>query len=138
MANNYLFFSEEITNLTPEETEWIETELAKEPEKPEDYDDLPDFEWKVCSNPDGTHSLWLYSEEYSDPAQVAGFVQAFLKKFRPTGYFELQWAETCSKPRIGEFGGGAVFVTATDVDYWSAGPWLAKKRNAFREAKAQT
>ena len=67
----------------------------------------PDFGWELAGN-----RLWVYSEAGSNLDNLIAFVQAFLKKFLPKGHFELQWSEHCSKLRAGEFGGGAVIVTA--------------------------
>ena len=64
----------------------------------------------------GRH-LWVYAEESGNPDNVAWLVQKFLKKFRPDQCWSLTYATTCSKPRAGEFGGGAVFVTA-DAIMW--------------------
>ena len=61
----------------------------------------------------GRH-LWFYAEESGSPDNVAWLVQKFLKRFRPDQCWSLTYAATCSKPRVGEFGGGAVFVTADD------------------------
>src|SRR6266511_2233333 len=35
----------------------------------------------------------------------------------------MAWADTCSKPRIGEFSGGAAFVTADKIEYIMADEW---------------
>ena len=70
----------------------------------------PDFDWKIESD-----HLWLYSEESGNLDNVIAFAQAFLRKFYPKGYFSLQWAEFCSAPRVGEFGGGGFVVTADKV-----------------------
>jgi len=65
------------------------------------------FECEVANK-----SVWLYAEEYGDPDQVGSFVQEFLKTFRPDQEFTITWAYTCSKPRVGGFGGGAAIITA--------------------------
>ena len=49
---------------------------------------------------------------HGDPTHVAWLVRKFLARFRPDECWSLTFATTCSKPRAGEFGGGAVFVTA--------------------------
>ena len=66
--------------------------------------------------PDGWgRHLWLYTEESGSPERVAHLVQKFLGRFRPNQCFSLTYATTCSKPRAGEFAGGAVFVTADRI-----------------------
>jgi hypothetical protein len=64
----------------------------------------------------GQH-LWLFAEECGDVGRVAHLVQKFLRQFRPDQCWSLTWAATCSKPRVGEFGGGAVFVTASEIKW---------------------
>ena len=67
---------------------------------------------------------------------MAHLVQKFLKKFRPADCWPLTYSETCSKPRVGEFGGGALFVTATDVKWQSAFSFIEQERRAFEQAVA--
>jgi len=140
MANNYVKFSEVLENLTQEERDWINAQLRTE--VPEEYDPVlydliegeehfPSFEWSFDSERSGARSLWLYASEVGEPQHVALFVQAFLKKFRPNGFFGFSYAETCSKPRIGEFGGGAVAVTAEYIRYEHTQSWLWEQRKIF-------
>lgn len=62
-------------------------------------------------------SLWLYEEESCNLEAVVELIHWFFKKFRPTETLVLSWADTCSKMRPDEFGGGEVLVTA-DWVYW--------------------
>ena len=161
MANNYTQFSEQIDNLTSEEEAWVREELAPTCELSEEefevwrdthpqYDqwpeDWPTFNYelhskrgwsqeqqKMVAHPDKPKDLWIYSEEYGSIEDIGEFVHAFLKKFRPDQCFTLTWADTCSKPRIGEFGGGAVFVTADDIEWMNTYQWVAEMRSAFAD-----
>jgi len=128
MANNYLQFSEEITKLKPKEKEWILKELSPPTDPteafldqwlkdhpiddPDDWEHWPGFDWKI-ENEDS--SLWLYAVDGGNMGDVIVFVQRFLKRWRPKQIFTLSWAETCSRPRIGEFGGGWLAVSANAV-----------------------
>ena len=85
----------------------------------------------------GRH-LWLYTEECGNPDNVAWLVRKFLKKFRPGQCWSLTFAATCSKPRVGEFGGGAIFVTADKVCWENAYDFVARKRAAFEARKKVT
>ena len=78
----------------------------------------------------GRH-LWVYAEEGGDPDHVAWLVQKFLKRFRPRECWSLTYATTCSKPRIGEFGGGAIFVTADMIYQQNAYDFIARHQSAF-------
>jgi hypothetical protein len=109
MANNYLQFSCVLEGLTGEEQEWTKKRL-KELGEPDFPDDEPkaDFEWKIDADGD----LHMFAEESGEPNDVANFVQAFLKKFRPAQHFSMTWCTFCDKMRVDEFSGGGVLVTA--------------------------
>ncbi len=79
-----------------------------------------------------TRKIW------GDVSNVAWLVQKFLKKFRPDQCWSLTYSATCSKPRVGEFGGGAVFVTADTIRWQNAYDFIEEQRAAFggKEAAA--
>jgi hypothetical protein len=79
----------------------------------------------------GSH-LWVYAEEYGELERLTHLVQKFLKRFRPNRSWSLGYACTCSKPRVGEFGGGAVFVTAERIVWQDSWTFLAKKEKRFQ------
>jgi len=148
MANIYMQFSEELPLETEEEHEWIrnalkgiDPDLLEEGREEEleawcdarqiDKDSaeyFPMFGWGITIG-----RLWVYSEESADLDHVVGVVQSFLRKFRPKSCCCLQYAETCSRPRIGEFGGGAVFVTADNVNWLNTGAWVTDRTAGFEE-----
>ena len=86
-------------------------------------------------NVDWGRHLWIYSEQYGSVDQVAWLVQKFLRQFRPQDIWALTYACTCSKPRIAEFGGGAVIVTADELR-WEDVQSIAEK--ACRDWKETT
>ena len=106
----------------------------------EDYGGDMDFNYEFDTSEDepegwGRH-LWLYAEESGDPEQVAHLVRKFLKAFRPAECWSLSYSTTCSKLRVGEFGGGALFVTAADIKWQTAYSFIADQRRAFKQAHA--
>ena len=157
MANNYCQWSEYISLNNKEEADWMKDVLhlnASKYETPED-ENLDDSEvvQKILSkhfgielsvddtecfpgfshnfhNDQGAH---IYAEEFGDIGTAAIILQAFLKKFRPNEYFSVQWADTCSKPRAGEFGGGAVFITANNLEWMHTGDWVSKQEVIFQQ-----
>jgi hypothetical protein len=158
MANHYVQFSEALNNLTEAERIWCTTRLQhletvlptydeegkddhEQSCQPEDEPYLEcaqlGFERKLQSETNG-HSLWFYSESDGNAEHVALFAQEFLKRFRPENYFTLTWAMTCSKPHIGEFSGGAVFVTATEILWNGAYTWLTEKIVDFTDRQKST
>lgn len=127
MANNYSQFSEMITGLLPDEKRWVNDILTLDVEESDenvvrlkeelalegvvDLDDWPNFCWQF----DGDNDLWLYSEECCDYDHVAWFVSAFINNFRSEFIFSLTSADTCSRPRVGEFGGGWMVVSRSEI-----------------------
>jgi hypothetical protein len=106
-----------------------------------DYDpqcDVLGFEFSFHDDRDpggwGRH-LWVYEEESGWPDNFAWLVQKFLKKFRPGQCWSLSYAVTCSKPRVGEFGGGAAFVTADTICWQNACDFIEDQRAAFKAKK---
>jgi len=81
-----------------------------------------DFEFQIESD-----GVWVYSEGFGNVEQAAAFMQLYLRNCRPNGVLTLEAAFTCSKPRPGEFGGSAAFITAEKIEWMSTEGWLSKK-----------
>ena len=101
------------------------------------WGDEPEFSYEFSLHePQGQwgRHLWIYSQEYGNVDQVAQLVQKFLRQFRPHDCWSLTYAATCSKPRVSEFGGGAVLVTAERIRWHDASAIVAaaEKRHARR------
>jgi hypothetical protein len=76
----------------------------------------------------GGTMLWMRDEGTGDPAQVIAFVKRCAAAFGLTGRWGLQYATTCSKPRVDGFGGGAHMLdlaTGETVDWISTDGWLS-------------
>ncbi len=118
-------------NLSPDDADRICLRVFRD--LPQDEcDDEAGFEYELLSDPTLGQHLWLYAEECGRPEQVAHLIQRFLRQFRPADCWWLVYATTCSKPRIGEFGGGAVFVTAEAIECFEIGDFVDQQRAAFR------
>jgi hypothetical protein len=147
MADNFLQFSETLDDLTPEEATWLDRQLAEDrkgcPAFLQDYEDREPgdtdcgFQCELVDEADNRH-LWLYADEAGDVGRVAHLVQAFLKRFRPDQCWSLSYAATCSKLRVGEFGGGAVFVTADEIHWQSSDGFIEQERTRFKARKTAT
>jgi hypothetical protein len=135
MPNYNTHFSEVIPHLTEEERAWLERALQDPGELGdqeyeawrEEFGDL--FEEPECGHGFGHefdddtewgNYLWLYSDDSGSVENVLALVQAFLERFRPGQTWSITWAQTCSKPLVGEFGGGWAVVTAERVESGSA------------------
>ena len=154
MADNFITFSEILPNLKQEEEAWLKDFLARPEEsefeswtdeqreawlKEHDVDDLydwPGFEYRFNETEDWGRYLWIYAEELGSTRLVGMAVQAFLKTFRPKDCFTLSYAATCSKLRAGEFGGGAIFVTADSIDEMDSADWACEKMK-IRKSRAK-
>ncbi|TXG98612.1 MAG: hypothetical protein E6R08_04185 [Nevskiaceae bacterium] len=76
----------------------------------------------------GGTMLWMRDEGTGDPAQVIAFVKRCAAAFGLTGRWGLQYATTCSKPRVDGFGGGAHVLdlaTGATIDWISTDGWLS-------------
>ena len=150
MADNYLQFSEQIEIRTPAERQWLldQTdidELRAEESRIEKIQDKELSQQAIDQSPMAllgpfiecqgmpfscafeSAGFWLYSEDSGDVEAAARLVQAFFQKFRPDGRFTLTWSESSSRPRLGEFGGGACLVTALTIETFSAHEWIEQR-----------
>jgi hypothetical protein len=132
----YIQFSEVIDNVTSEELEWFNKEVHP-PYREENWDDekiqtwmqerrivdlddieyYPSFDFKVTTKWDVPTNIWIFSDDScsGNVDHVAELMQRFLRKFRPDDCFYLGWCCYCSRPAVGEAGGGAIFVTADGI-----------------------
>jgi len=141
MANNYLLFSEELSGLTEEEKNWLEQELKQPDWEDEDWSEerirswcnerdveeielWPEFMYDVQKNDESHWSIWFYSDESANLESLISLIVRFFKHFNRDEYFTLSWAHTCSKPRLGEFGGGAVIANKSGATWINTDSWL--------------
>jgi hypothetical protein len=130
MANHYTQFSTSI-QLTLAQAAWAQAtltnlEIPKEQGGEQVADEPLGFTWVIRAIP-GTErkkELVMYSEESGNVESVVGLVQRMMRKFPAIRPWGMEWAYTCSKPRVGEFGGGAVFVTRKGTKWHSTSAWL--------------
>ena len=145
MANNYTIFSEMLLISGKEEREWLERLIEQLENGDEEGPDAA-FVKEYSNNFHGNYlgfdakfedeGLWIYTEESGNVDAVAAFVQYFLERFHPDKYWTLTWACTCSKPRVGEFDGGAILVTAKDIKFNNSYLWLEKAKARYKSKTA--
>jgi hypothetical protein len=70
----------------------------------------------VHDDKEGT--VWVASEDSGDVDYTADLVQAFLRRFDLDRVVSFEWANTCSKPRLDAFGGGAVVISRRNADWF--------------------
>lgn len=109
MANNYEQFSEIIECHTAFQREWLLNRLSKIEEENEDI--------LLCMYPpEGETKIWLYNEEWSDTEALATILRDYLRNFNLDDHIIISVAYTCSKPRVGEFGGYAMGITKDEIE----------------------
>jgi hypothetical protein len=143
MASNYTFFSFVFRINSPAEAEYLETIIQAADaydggsaagkkivddlfgEDFEDYRTLG-FDCQIKCDAD-VGEVWIHDDGGEGNIDFAvSFVQSYLFNFCPKGIIAFEYAQTCSKPRIGEFGGGAVVVTADDEQWENTNSWVAR------------
>lgn len=140
MADNYLEFSAGLDLGVNAERRWLEQQLE---EVEHEEGDMPRFLLDYPERLEGETSpgfevnwavdrVVFYAVEHGNVCHLAHLVQKFLREFHPEDAWFVTWAESCSKPRIGEFGGGAAFVTADEVRWMSAHQFIDEQLAAFQ------
>lgn len=142
MQTNFLQFSQVIKNLTDEEASWFVDYIehrrngfdtqGKELEDDE-KGTYPDFRFVIMQDENWGIYAWFFADDNGSVEQVAETVKEFLLKFRPHECFTMTWAEYAHEPRVEEFDGGAIFVTARDIKIFHAGEWAYNLEKAFSE-----
>lgn len=114
MANNYCQYSAALVlpKGREEEAVKIATRVAEEMEK-EDYCGT---DWAV----EGTEQpyVWFSAEESGNVEHAEQIAKAVIEEMKLDKPFVLSWANTCSKPRLDEFGGGAFVVQRGRDTVW--------------------
>ena len=157
MANNYLQYAVEVTGLTDEEIAWLwqalTWDLSEEQAKAEAQGADPDTVtppgwWEedaecvgLSYELDQEHrEVLLYAEEHGNAGCAAELLFAFVTEFRPAAIYTIEWAETCSRMRPGEFGGGACVISHEGIRWHSTSKWASRERRkieAWRAAEAR-
>ena len=138
MANNYTLFSTIVNGLTKREQAWLlkmaelriqletDTVLSESNLKKieEVWGAVDEMDFGMCNMVVDTSikepNVGFYSDDSSNPWVLAQLMRAFFKKFRGgEGLFRLCWADTCSKPRYDEFGGGTVVVLNDKIYFYT-------------------
>lgn len=133
MADYFTNFSLSIP-LEPEQKEYA-LQLAKQVEEHRIHDqplpanfpselaeEVESWMFEIESEDEG---IWLHSQ-YGGQEAACIFIQHLLQKFEFAPFVTFEWSHDCSKPRTDAFGGGAAFVTATEIETFSTSEWLRK------------
>jgi len=145
MANYYTRFSFEISQLTSKETEWFDEKLQAANLSDEEFlrytdgqRDLDEKEWwPFFAVESSKYGIWFHDDEdgAGDVEVLANFLAAFVAEFRPDQFIGFEWANTCSRPRVDAFSGGAVFITRHGVEFQTTGEFIHSREKRFRQAQ---
>ena len=126
MANNYTEFSFMLDNVSDEELSWL-THFERR-----FYDLYEDDFFGPAYYERSGDGLWFNSDAgEGDIDFTAYLIHRFLHHFKRPDIVSFTWAATCSKPRVGEFGGGGVIISAKEVNFWDAWSWVEKTKEAM-------
>jgi hypothetical protein len=151
MADNYTFLSFEIEDVNAEQYAWLR-KVTKAIENNDDACPIGELggtqhEWAGWNF--STHvtdiqgdeeienvvaNVCIYTEESCDLEALGDVLVFFLRKFRPDDIIGFEYAHTCSKPRPGEFGGGALVASA---DYFLIEGTYATRCRLAQDIKAE-
>ena len=76
--------------------------------------------------------LWIYDDEHGDVEAVIRFVLRLAEDLDLTGLWGFEYANTCSRPRLGAFGGGGHVIdlgNRTTIGWTNTNEWLAAALN---------
>ena len=157
MANNYSQFSEYVTFETAEQRDWFIERLDFDAEDYCDPEDAEDGDTKTHDSPlyiemtelgvddcttfsgiraetEGELDLWVCSEEGGDLSALATLVAHYQRVFGIKTPWGASGSSTCSRPRVGEFGGFACFVHLGKQEWIDTWSWVEGKEKEAKDA----
>lgn len=134
MANYYTAFSTQIPYRTRPEQLWLLAQLDAQDTSAEDGGPYCQYEHMPKDQ-----AVWVYSEESGNIDGLADLVARFQTRFTSDTPWILEWANTCSRPILDSFSGGAVVVYKGTIHgicpHDLAKQWIAKQIK--KEIRAQ-
>jgi hypothetical protein len=76
--------------------------------------------------------LWVHDDEHGDVEAVIRFVLRLAEALDLSGLWGFEYANTCSRPRLGAFGGGGHVIdlgNRTTIGWTNTNEWLAAALN---------
>lgn len=128
-------------HLAGREPDWQGCRFLRDMEDADEYADCwAGFGYEFVDDddaPDGCgRHLWVYDDDGASLECLVHLVQKFLRRFRPRDCWSVTYAAVCSHPRVGEFGGGGIVVTAEAVKWRNAHTWVREQRAALENRAA--
>ncbi len=85
-------------------------------------DQTEDWTFETETDDEG---IWIHSQ-YGGQESACAFIQHLLQQFDFAPAVAFEWSHDCSKPRTDAYGGGAAFITQTEIETFSTSEWLQK------------
>ena len=114
MANNYCMASD-VLPIPADKLEQAK-QIAEQFETA--YEEDPDWGYLPIQFEFIEEGLWVYSDESFNPETAEELVRKLVEELEMDAPFILEYAFACSKPRCGEFGGGAFRVERGQETKW--------------------
>jgi hypothetical protein len=127
MANSYTDFA---TFLPLKDQAQIDQAMEIYKARSEWVDDGPDPWFFVCDYDSAEKAgIYITSDEGGGQDDVIEFVKEVAKKLGLTGKWGFEWAHTCDRARVDEFGGGAAVIDLATGEAKVLGTqtWLAEQ-----------
>ena len=102
-------------------------------DKDQDADDphVAGFDLSRQDAPEGS-ALWIHDDDHGDIEAVIHFVLRLAEDLDLSGLWGFEYANTCSRARLGAFGGGAHVIhlgNRTTIGWTNTNEWLAAALN---------
>ncbi|GAB6968954.1 hypothetical protein JCM25156A_29920 [Komagataeibacter kakiaceti JCM 25156] len=126
MVNYFTHFSCVLDVGTAENAERALEFYRNEPEDPDGFCFSSGFSLSVSS--ENRSRLWIQDDGSGDPECVVIFVLKCAATFSLSGVWGFEYANTCSRPRLEAFGGGAHVIdlgARRSVGWVTTNDWLA-------------
>ena len=103
---------------------WFQQLRAEDQEA--DETQVSGFDLSIQDGPDSS-MLWIRDDEHGDIEQVISFLLRLAEELDLSGLWGLEYSNTCSRPRLGAFGGGAHVIdlgARTTIGWTNTNEWL--------------
>ena len=121
MADNYLQFSETV-ECTKDKALWLQTELDIAVDPGDGY-----YAYPACTHSYHADKGYVWVRSDGDIDALLDTIAKFQLEFKIENPWSIQWSWTCSKPRVGEFGGGAAVVYKGKIHSAGTSQWCEDK-----------
>jgi len=117
-AMNLVAMTEALLSLSDEDRQTGTLDFPKEL-----VDSLDSWSFQTVKE---TSGIWIHSDDDGLDA-ACQFVQHLLDRFDIQKPVTFEWANTCSKPCLDAYGGGAVIITPTTIKAFHTSEWVFKQ-----------